>query len=83
MIAREEKESNLNYSNYLDYVRKDTKLYNFRIENDSQGNQAAVLAFYPAFQYEEISDNEFISFSRSFLFRSFATLFCSFFSNCL
>lgn len=33
----------------------------FRVEKDAQGNQAAVLAFYPEFQYEEVSDNEFIS----------------------
>jgi hypothetical protein len=33
----------------------------FRIEKDKQGNRAAVLAFYPSFEYEEVSDNEFIS----------------------
>lgn len=33
-----------------------------RIEKDNEGNQAAVLAFYPEFQYEEIVDNEFVSF---------------------
>lgn len=33
-----------------------------RIEKDKEGNQAALLAFYPEFQYDELVDNEFISF---------------------
>jgi hypothetical protein len=34
-----------------------------RIEKDEKGNQAAILAFYPSFDYTEVEENEFVSYN--------------------